>query len=155
MLPFFTLTIGAHVPTMLAAFISPWVVVMTVLGSCLGFFMTIPTPNSIIVVTRSATHIFFALAGYNMIKKGKINMILVIIITALIHSLTEGIAVYLLTPIILTGDTAAGMAAIIAFSGTFLHHLIDSAICIPILIALDKAKIVHINKKINREKSYA
>ena len=147
-LPFFTLTIGAHVPTLLAAFVSPWVTLMTVIGSCIGFFMTIPAPNSIIVVVRAATHILFALAGYNMIKKGKINLILIILITAVIHSLCEGLGVYILTPLVLAGDTAAGMAAVIAIAGTFLHHLIDSAICIPILIALKKAKVIQISQKI-------
>lgn len=146
-LPFFTLTIGAHVPTMLAAFISPWVVIMTVIGSCLGFFMTIPAPNSIIVIARAATHIFFALAGYNMIKKGKLHILLIVLITAIIHSLSEGVIVYILTPLVLTGDTLAGTAAVIAIAGTFLHHLIDSAICIPVLIALKKAKVINTNYK--------
>lgn len=140
-LPYFTLTLAAHVPTLLAAFISPWVVIMTVIGSCIGFFMTIPAPNSIIVVTRAATHIFFALTAYSMIK-GKLNIFIVVIITALVHALFEGIAVYFLTPVIITGDTAAGAAAYIAIAGTFLHHLIDSAICFPIILALQKAKII-------------
>ena len=146
-LPFFTLTIGAHVPTLLAMFVSPWVVAMTVIGSCIGFFMTIPAPNSIIVVVRAATHILFALGGYSLIKKGNLNLIIVVLITAIIHALTEGAAVFFLTPLVITSDTAAGTAAVIALSGTFLHHLIDSAICIPILIALKKAKVISTNYK--------
>jgi len=145
-LPFFTLTIGAHVPTLLAMFVSPWVLAMTVIGSCLGFFMTIPAPNSIIVVTRAATHIFFALAGYNLIKKNTLPLFVTVLITAIIHSLTEGASVYFLTPVVLTSDTAATTASIIAISGTFVHHLLDSAICIPILIALKKAKVVSIKR---------
>lgn len=144
MLPFFTLTLGAHVPTMLAMFISPWVVVMTVIGSCIGFFMTIPAPNSLIVVARAATHLIFALAGTKMIKDGKLNVFLIIFITGILHSLAEGIVVYVMTPIILTGETAALSAGGIAVIGTFVHHLLDSAICTPIVIALEKAKIVHI-----------
>lgn len=154
-LPFFTLTLGAHVPTMLAMFISPWVTLMTVIGSCIGFFMVIPAPNSIIVVARAATHIIFAIAGIKMIKDRKINLFLVIFITGLLHSLTEGIAVYALTPIVLANDTAAFSAAVIAFAGTFVHHIIDSAICAPILIALEKAKILSIpqNFKFGRNKN--
>lgn len=146
-LPFFTLTIGAHVPTLIAMFISPWVALMTVIGSCLGFFMTIPAPNSIIVVVRAATHILFALGGYSMLKKGKMNLIVIVLITAIIHAISEGASVFVLTPLVLSSDTAAGTAAVIALSGTFLHHIIDSAICIPIMIALKKAKIINTSYK--------
>ncbi|MCR4718488.1 MAG: hypothetical protein K5768_02545 [Firmicutes bacterium] len=140
-LPFFTLTLGAHVPTMLAIFVGPWVTVMTVIGSCIGFFLTIPAPNSIIVVTRAATHIIFALVGINMLKKNY-NMVLIIVVTALLHALAEGIAVYILTPIVLDNATAALTAGGIATLGTVLHHIIDAAITAPILVALTKAKII-------------
>jgi niacin transporter len=140
-LPFFTLTLGAHVPTMLAIFVGPWVTVMTVIGSCIGFFLTIPTPNSIIVVTRAATHIIFALAGIAMLKKNY-NIVLIIAVTAVLHALFEGIAVYILTPIVLEGATAALTAGGIAALGTVLHHIIDTGITAPILIALTKAKII-------------
>lgn len=140
-LPFFTLTLGSHTPTMLAMLISPWVVVMTVIGSCIGFFMTIPAPNSIIVVARAATHLIFALAGCKMIKDGKLNIYLIILITGALHALAEGIVVFGLTPVILPGQ-AAFYAAIIALSGTFVHHLLDCAITAPIAIALGRAKIL-------------
>lgn len=140
-LPFFTLTLGAHVPTMLAMFVGPWVTFMTVLGSCLGFFLTIPAPNSVIVVARAATHIIFALTGMKMLKK-KYNIFLVIAVTALLHALAEGIVVYILTPIILDNTTVAITAGGIAALGTLLHHVIDAAITAPILAALVKAKII-------------
>lgn len=141
MLPFFTLTLGAHVPTMLAVFVGPWVTVMTVVGSCLGFFLTIPAPNSIIVVARAATHLIFAFAGMEMLKK-KYNMVLVIVVTAILHALAEGIVVYLLTPIVLDNSTAALTAGGIAVLGTIIHHAIDTAITAPILFSLTKAKII-------------
>ncbi|MBQ7975895.1 MAG: hypothetical protein IJ300_09455 [Clostridia bacterium] len=140
-LPFFTLTVGSHTPTLLAMLISPWVVVMTVIGSCIGFFMTIPAPNSIIVVLRAATHLIFALAGCKMIKDKKLNIYLIILITGVLHALAEGIVVFGLTPIILPGE-AAIPAAVIAISGTFVHHLLDCAITAPIAIALGRAKII-------------
>ena len=140
-LPFFTLTLGAHVPTMLAVFVGPWVTVMTVIGSCLGFFLTIPAPNSIIVVARAATHLIFAFAGMQMLKKNY-NIILVIVVTAILHALAEGIVVYLLTPIILDNSTAALTAGGIAALGTIIHHAIDTAITAPILFSLTKAKII-------------
>ena len=140
-LPFFTLTLGAHVPTMLAIFVGPWVTFMTIIGSCVGFFLTIPAPNSIIVVARAATHLIFAFAGISMLKKNY-NIFVIIVVTAILHSLAEGIVVYILTPIILDNATAALTAGGIAALGTILHHAIDSAITAPILIALTKAKIV-------------
>lgn len=143
-LPFFTLTLGCHVPTLIAMFISPWVAVMTIIGSCIGFFMVIPAPNSIIVVMRAATHLAFVFFGMRLIREGKTNVPLLLLITALIHAITEGLAVYFLTPIFILGDAAALSAAGIAFAGTFLHHFIDSAITIPILIALEKARILRI-----------
>lgn len=142
-LPAFTLTLGSHVATLMAMFISPWVTVMTIIGSCLGFFITIPAPNSIIVVVRAASHIIFALCGIKMISAGKLNIILIVLITGVLHALAEGIAVFALTPFILP-DTAAALAAVIAVAGTFLHHMIDCAICAPIALALDRAKILHI-----------
>ena len=145
--PFFTLTLGAHVPTLIAMFINPWVVIMTVIGSCLGFFMVIPAPNSVIVVVRAATHIIFALAGYKMIKNKTVHPLIILLVTALLHSSTEGIGVYILTPIILGNQTAAIITAATAFIGTFIHHFLDSAICLPILYALAKAKIIHLPQK--------
>jgi len=145
-LPFFTLTVGAHIPTLIAMFISPWVTAMTVIGSCIGFLMTIPAPSSIIVVTRAATHIVFALVGYNLIKKNLLPLYAVALITAVIHALFEGLSVYILTPLVITGDTTATAAAGIAIAGTLVHHILDSAICIPILIALKKAKIIKLQR---------
>ena len=89
-LPFFTLTVGSHTPTILAMLVSPWVAVMTVIGSCIGFFMTIPAPNSIIVVMRAATHLLFALVGCKMVQDKKVNIYLIILITAVLHALAEG-----------------------------------------------------------------
>lgn len=140
--PFFTLTLGVHIPTMLAMFISPWVALMTIIGSCLGFFMVIPVPNSIIVVVRAATHIIFVLAGMKLLKKTSIHIVWIVLITALLHSIFEGITVYLLTPMLLDGETAALVAGGIAAGGSFVHHIIDSLITMPILIALTKAKII-------------
>ena len=153
-LPAFTLTLASHVSTLLAMLISPWVAIMTVIGSCIGFAMTIPAPNSIIVIARAASHIIFALVGIKMISQGNLNIILVVLITGVLHALAEGIAVLALTPIILPGEAAAA-AAIIAVSGTFVHHLIDCAICAPIALALGRAKIIHLPKSLIRGKNNA
>lgn len=141
-LPFFTLTLGAHVPTMLALFVSPWVAVMTVIGSCIGFFMAIPAPNNLLVVARAALHIVFVLVGLKMIKKD-VNIFLTIIVTSLLHAVAEGVAVFFLAPIIVPNSGSAPLwAAWIAASGTFVHHYIDVAITAPILYALVRAKMI-------------
>ncbi len=142
-LPFFTLTLGAHVPTFLAMFVSPWVAVMSVIGSCIGFFLAIPAPNNLLVVVRAALHIIFVLAGMKMLDK-KMNIFLVIILTSLLHSVAEGIAVYVLTPVIIPDSPTTSLwAAWIALAGTFVHHYIDAAIATPILLALSRAKLVN------------
>lgn len=139
---FFTLTLGAHVPTFLAMFISPWVAVMSVVGSCIGFFLAIPAPNNLLVVIRAALHIIFVVVGMKMIDK-KMNIFLVIIVTSLLHSIAEGIAVYALTPVIIPDNSTASLSAgWIALVGTFVHHYIDAAITAPILLALARAKMV-------------
>lgn len=148
-LPAFTLTLASHIGTLLAMLISPWVAVMTVIGSCIGFAMTIPAPNSIIVIARAASHIIFALVGIKLISKGKLNIILVVLITGVLHALAEGIAVLALTPVILPGEAAVA-ASIIAVTGTFLHHIIDCSICAPVALALDRAKIIHLPKSLIR-----
>ena len=96
-------------------------------------------------------HLIFALAGYKMLQNGKFNIYLIIIITALLHALAEGIVVYILTPIVLDGETAAMTAALIAFAGTAVHHMIDCAITAPIAAALFKAKIIHIPQCFGRK----
>ena len=141
-LGFFTLTLGAHVPTMLAMFISPHVAVMTVIGSCVGFFTAIPAPNNLLVMIRAALHLIFVFVGMKMLSKN-MNIFLVIVVTSLLHSIAEGVAVYLLTPVIIENSTTAALAAgEFALGGTFVHHYIDSAITAPILLALSRAGLV-------------
>ncbi len=138
-LGFFTLTVGAHVPTFIALFVSPWVAIMSIIGSCLGFLMV---TGNIIVVTRAALHLIFALVGIIMLKK-KMNILLIILVTAILHAVAEGICVYILTPIILPDNSTTVLSATyIALAGTFVHHLLDSAIAAPIITALKRAKIL-------------
>ncbi len=61
----FSVTFAAHVPTLLAMFFSPWVAVCTVIGSTVGFLISVGP----IVAIRAASHIIFALVGAFMLKK--------------------------------------------------------------------------------------
>ena len=76
-----------------------------------------------------------------MIKDKKLNIYLIILITAVLHAAAEGVIVFALTPLIVPGQLATS-AAVIALSGTFVHHLLDCAITAPIAIALGRAKVI-------------
>lgn len=138
-IPPFSVTLGSHVPTMIALFINPVVTVLTVIGSCIGFALVTANP---IVVIRAASHIFFAFAGMYMIKKHW-NIFLVIVITGLIHATGEMLIVYFLTPIF-APDTAVLYVTYVAFFGTLIQHGIDALITAPILSVLKQAKLINI-----------
>lgn len=136
----FSVTLGSHVPTMIAVFINPVVATLTVLGSCLGFWISTGNP---IIVARAGLHIIFALIGWYMVKKQNINIFVAIIVTSLLHAGAEAAIVYVLTPILFT-DKAAAVTGLTwtAFIGTLFHHYVDSAITAPILYALTRAHLV-------------
>ena len=139
-IPPFSATLGSHVPTMLALFISPVVTLLTVIGSCIGFaFVT----GNFIVVLRAASHIVFAMMGAHMIKKMHLNIFFVTVITGLVHALCEGVIVYLLTPLF-TPDAAVSAVTYIAFFGTLIQHGIDAAITFPILMVLKRSKFISV-----------
>lgn len=144
--PPFTVTIGSHVATFIAMFINPWVTIFTVIGSCLGFLLVIPAPNNIIVMTRAAMHIIFALLGLWMIQKKNINIFIVIIITSIIHAGSEALVVYGMTPLIIpaniTSEKPITLLTWTTFIGTLFHHYVDTIITVPILYALNKARLV-------------
>lgn len=139
--PYTTVTLGSHIPTFISMFVSPWVVIMTVVGSCIGFAMVISPPVSIVVVARAATHLIFALIGCKMIEKRKVNILLIILLTALLHTLTESIAFFSLSPMFMP-DSAGLLGTYVTAVSTLVHHLIDYAITIPIAIALGRAKVI-------------
>jgi niacin transporter len=139
--PYTTVTLGSHIPTLISMFISPWVVIMTVIGSCIGFAMVIPYPTTIVVVARAATHLLFALVGYKMISDRKTNIFLTILITAILHTLTESAAFFFLAPMFMP-DKAGLYGTYITAASTIVHHFIDFAVTIPIAIALGKAKVI-------------
>lgn len=136
----FSVTLGSHVPTMLAVFINPFVAVLTVIGSCAGFWMS--TAN-IVIVLRAAMHIIFSLIGWYMIKNKSWNIFLAVIVTSLLHAGFEAVIVYFLTPVIFSSQAAAvNTLTLTAFIGTLFHHYVDCAITVPILYALTKARLV-------------
>lgn len=143
----FSMTLGSHVPTMVALFINPVVTLFTVIGSCVGFLFALP--GNFIVPLRAATHIIFALVGrylitHKLIKNNIANLVFVVVLTGILHAVAEGIVVGVLTPIMLpNNETALTTLVWTTIIGTIIHHLVDACVTIPVVIALLKAKVIH------------
>lgn len=150
----FSVTIAAHVPTIIAMFISPWVAICTVIGSTLGFLISLGP----VVALRAASHIFFVLCGTYWLKKHW-NAYLVLFLTALIHALGESVITLAFGPMF--GFNIAGTVSFtfipfiaqtfgpvmdyivnIVFVITVLHHIVDSIISVLIMLPLEKAGIL-------------
>lgn len=140
-MPPFTATLASHLPLIVSMFISPFSALITAIGSAIGFFVSI----SPIVGARAATHVFFTVTGAYMIKKHE-NSWLVLIVTLLLHSLSDMLIVYIFAGIagmnnLLNGKSISYVMGLIA-AGTSIHHLVDFAIAIPIINILNKAKFI-------------
>lgn len=133
--PFFTATIASHVPQFIAMMISPVVAVAVGAGSALGFFLAGYGP---VVALRATSHIVWGLMGALMIKKehkhltaGK--LITIILLTGVVHGVYEGLVII---PFLAQKGTLTFAAIGVTGFGTFLHHLVDAAIAVPIASAL-------------------
>lgn len=134
----FSVTLAAHVPTLVAMFFSPWVAVCTVIGSTIGFFISLGP----IVAIRAASHIVFAVAGAYMLRK-KMNAYLVFAICAVLHGAAEAASVYLFGPLCGFPDsTSLTYLFETVFCITVFHHVVDCIISVVLLIALEKAKFL-------------
>lgn len=142
--PPFSVTLGSHVPTMVALFINPTVTLFTVIGSVIGFAVTAADP--IIVPLRAATHILFALVGrylimHRFIKNDIVNYIVVIVVTSLIHALSESLVVMLVTPII-APEKMTSTIVTLTFVGTIFHHYVDALITVPVVLSLRRGGLI-------------
>lgn len=126
-IPPFSATLGSHVPTMLAMFISPWVAALVGIGSAFGFFVTLGP----VVAIRAAVHIIFGVIGAKLFRNGKKSWV-VLALTAVPHALGEALVV-----IPLGFDLY--QAFIVVGVGTILHHSVDSVIALALKGSLAKA----------------
>ncbi|MEG1719034.1 MAG: hypothetical protein RR306_01795 [Clostridia bacterium] len=148
-----SLTVGSHVPTFIAMFISPVTAVFTYLGTLLAFI--IKTGN-IFVWLRAGSHIFFIIAGllilrkYDMLKATKnkyLKVSLFGLVIALVHGIFEalsvvlGLAVGFVLPSTGGNSTLVYLLLIVCL-GTVVHSIIDFALAYAVYIALNKFKIV-------------
>ncbi len=135
----FSATLASHVPVMLAMFINPFVAIAVSLGTALGFLIQLGP----VVAIRAALHVLFAVVGAIMIKKER-PMYLIIIVTLLLHTLSDMGIVYILfltMGINLKGLSLSYTMTVIGI-GTSIHHLVDFAITLPIYYAMRNAKLV-------------
>jgi len=128
-IPPFTATLGSHIPTMLAMFISPTVAVFVGIGSTIGFFMTL----GVDVAARAAVHIIVGLVGAKLVRRN-LAAPAVLALTAIPHALGEAIVVMLFTHDLYTALILVGV-------GTVLHHSLDAVLTLVLKHALTKAGI--------------
>lgn len=136
----YSATLMAHVPVIIAMFISPITAIFTAVGTTIGFFFTAP----LVVAVRAASHILFAILGAIFIKKG-MKAIPVCVLIGIVHALLEALVV--LAFFALGASTPKEGYSIISMTlitavGTFAHHCIDFAIAYAVAKALSKAKFV-------------
>lgn len=128
-IPPFSATVGSHVPTMLAMFISPWVAVWVGLGSTLGFLVTLGP----VIAARASIHILFGLAGALLFQRG-FKPWQVLLLTAPIHAAGESL-------VVMPFGFALYQALVVVGIGTLLHHALDSGVSLVLYGALGKAGI--------------
>ena len=136
----YSATLMAHVPVIIAMFISPWTAVFTAVGTTIGFFFTAP----VVIAVRAASHIVFAVMGAFLIKKG-MRLVPLALITGIVHAIFEGIVVWIFFAGGLSVPTegySIFALVIITIVGTFAHHIIDFVISYVVGKALAKAKMI-------------
>lgn len=131
--PPFTATLGSHVPMFISMYLGPMAAVMTGLGSALGFFMAVDA----IVGARALMHVFVALAGVALVRRGK-SFTTVALLTAPIHGLLEVLVVLPFVPF------NAYNLLIVTGVGTMLHHGVDGTISYGLLKVLDKSRTFNV-----------
>lgn len=136
----YSATLMAHVPVIIAMFISPMTAILTAVGTTIGFFFTAP----LVVAVRAASHIFFAIMGAFLIKKG-MKAIPLCLITGVVHSVIEGIVVMIFfTGGLSTPAEGYSIAALvwITIVGTLAHHCVDFIISYAVGKGLARAKML-------------
>lgn len=126
-IPPFSATLGSHVPTLLAMFISPWVAALVGIGSALGFFITLGP----VIAMRAAVHIVIGVMGAHLVRRGY-GSIAVVSIIALPHAVLEALVVISFGFELYTALVVVGL-------GTALHHGVDSVIALALKGSLAKA----------------
>ncbi len=126
-IPPFSATLGSHVPTMLAMFISPWVAALVGIGSAFGFFITLGP----VIAMRAAVHIIVGLTGAKLFQKG-MRPWAILGLTVIPHAIGEAL-------VTLPFGFDLYTAFVIIGVGTVLHHVVDGLIALALKESLAKA----------------
>lgn len=137
-MPPFSATLASHTPLIIAMFISPASAVVTSLGSALGFLFSLGP----VVSARAAMHVLFTLLGAVMIKKRK-NFYLTLILTLVVHTLSDMGTVWAIAKLFgmssILKEQAMSLVQWTIALGTSVHHVVDYAIALAIVMPLSKA----------------
>lgn len=136
-IPEFSVTLFAHVAILISMFLGVETAVLTGLGSVLGFYLKGAPP---VVVMRAASHLIFLIIGaimYKKMKKTKLNVVIIGVVTGLIHALSEAIVVAFWFKTATISNTF-----MIGFPVFLAHHTFDFVMALIIFTALKKAKAV-------------
>lgn len=117
-LPPFTATLGAHVPEMLAAFVSPATAVAVGLASALGFTLTLGP----VVGARALSHAVFGGVAAWLIRRG-VRAWAALFVALPVHALFEAL-------IVVPFGFSLYKAGVVVGAGTALHHALDLAITV-------------------------
>lgn len=139
---YWSFTPFSHVFVMLGTLVSPYVGVLTTIGTVIGF---IPTGNPMILL-RAASHIFFVLLLIVLQKRLPLsslkNMATVSVLIGVVHSLFEILAVFVAVWLSLANMPAVEYILISSGIGTFLHSNVDFFAAIGLKKALVRANVL-------------
>ncbi|WP_034849429.1 hypothetical protein [Clostridium hydrogeniformans] len=141
----FTATLASHVPMFLSMYLSPASAAVVGLGSTLGFMYTgLP----LVVVFRAASHIIVGALGGILVERG-FEYKKVVLITAPVHGLLEGLAVIPFFGLDLY------YILVVTVIGSIAHHCADGVISAALLKALSKALRRDLSKGFFKERQRA
>jgi len=137
-MPPFSATLASHTPLIIAMFISPMAAIITSLGSAIGFLFSLGP----VVSARAAMHVIFALVGALMIRK-RMNFFLTVLVTLVLHTLSDMGIVWVIATLFgmnnILSEQAMGTVQWIIGIGTSIHHIVDYAVAMVIVMPLSKA----------------
>ncbi|WMJ79202.1 ECF transporter S component [Clostridium sp. MB40-C1] len=129
--PVFSATIASHVPVFLAMFLGPGAAIAVGVGSAFGFLIALGP----YVAARAFMHVFVGIIGAYLLKKN-ISFTKIVIITAPIHGLLEGISTI---PFMGVKGFTVSYVILTVGVGTVIHHIADGLISGVLVQALEKS----------------
>lgn len=149
-MPPFSATLASHTPLIIAMFVSPASAIITSLGSAIGFLFSLGP----VVSARAAMHVLFTFAGAVMIKKRK-NFYLTLLVTLVLHTISDMGIVWVIANMFGMGsilkDQAMDLVQWVIAIGTSIHHVVDYALAMVVVMPLSKVFSDMFSHKINNK----